>query len=707
MDSIDSQRLDEVVRSNIETLCRHFFPAGRKEGGEWKIGDVTGGAGDSLGIQLTGANAGLWHDRATGDGGKFTKLLMQNRGVTFRDAVELIERTLGVSATQENSTTTTGVKQFGNVRWHQCVQRMTPDKRAELCTYRNYSPSFVDWLVDHQLIGIFKDKNGVGRWAFPVHHQGKVAAVHCEVPGEERKVWFYWPKLADLGLKLAPFVLGDLATATEAHLHESQWDLLAEADVLTFDQENQGIALIATLGSSNGALAGVVNRLSCAIYLWPQRDVTNQKGKIPSQEWLAGVRASLARPARVCWIPNLEPQKDFDFNDWRRRMALSPEDVAAIMRSAEVINPQAQDSSQNGAQGPPEETAEFRKLRGASILDYAERQIDSSKNLLGNRWLSRLCGGFIVAPSGHGKSSLSVQAAICWSCGRVAFAIKPAGALRILIVQAEDDEGDMIEMAQMCERLKLTASEQDLVRRNTHIEWVNDVTGAKFFQVLDNFLTQFPADLLIINPYTAYQGGDIRDDQLNNEFLRMRLAKLLNTHNCGALPIHHSPKTNFQKAENFTWFDWMYSMAGGASLTNWARCILVIAPTDTPGTYRFIAAKRFEKIGWRERECWFAHSVEGEKILWVPASEDQIALGRKGRNASYESLLAVIPVIDPIGIAKLITEAKQKLGIGENKTRQFLKVLLEDKKVYEHLFPRPRTGPEVRYARAKQTEATL
>jgi hypothetical protein len=29
----------------------------------------------------------------------------------------------------------------------------------------------------------------------------------------------------------------------------------------------------------------------------------------------------------------------------------------------------------------------------------------------------------------------------------------------------------------------------------------------------------------------------------------------------------------------------------------------------SPGTYRFIAAKRFEKIGWKDREYWFAHSV--------------------------------------------------------------------------------------------------
>ena len=45
---IDGKRLNEVVRSNIETLCRHFFPAGHKDGGEWKIADVSGSNSHSM-----------------------------------------------------------------------------------------------------------------------------------------------------------------------------------------------------------------------------------------------------------------------------------------------------------------------------------------------------------------------------------------------------------------------------------------------------------------------------------------------------------------------------------------------------------------------------------------------------------------------------------------------------------------------------------
>jgi hypothetical protein len=349
---------------------------------------------------------------------------------------------------------------------------------------------------------------------------------------------------------------------------------------------------------------------------------------------------------------------------------------------------------------PEANKEEPRKLRGASILQFSKRAIDSSKTLLGNRWLSRCCGGFIVAPSGHGKSTLVIQVAILWSCGRVAFGIKPARPLRILIIQAEDDDNDVIEMAQMCDRLNLTEEERTLLNLNTHVEWVNDVAGAKLFPVLNDFLDQFPADLLIINPYTAYQGGDIKDDELNNDFLRVHLSAVMNKYDCGALGIHHSPKTQFQKTEDFSWFDWMYSMSGGAALTNWARAVLVIAPTDVAGTYRFIAAKRFEKIGWQEREFWFAHSVDDGKMLWLPATEDQIASAKTtARRDKPEDILELIPPIDPLLQEKLWILAKKNLHVGKNTARDLVNILIHEEKIFEHKIRREGAKSAVGYAK--------
>ena len=128
-----------------------------------------------------------------------------------------------------------------------------------------------------------------------------------------------------------------------------------------------------------------------------------------------------------------------------------------------------------------------------------EREIPREDILLGNRYLCRGSGMFVVAPSGVGKSVFSIQAAIEWGAGRAAFGIKPAQPLRVLILQAEDDTGDVIEMAQIARHLRLTDPDVKVLRENVWIESLNDLTGVDFLHALDGFLDQFAADLVIIN----------------------------------------------------------------------------------------------------------------------------------------------------------------------------------------------------------------
>jgi AAA domain len=338
-------------------------------------------------------------------------------------------------------------------------------------------------------------------------------------------------------------------------------------------------------------------------------------------------------------------------------------------------------------------------LQGKSIVQYDERAIDDSKNLLGIRWLSRTCGALVIAPSGHGKSSFAIQFAILISCARIAFGIRPVGPLRVLIIQAEDDDNDLTEMSAMVRRLDLSQAERDAVAANTLCLWINDATGRAFISLVDDALSAFPADVLIINPLSAYVGKDLKDEEAVHEFFRTLLTPVLKARNCGLLGIHHTPKTNFRNTENFNWYDWMYSGAGNAGLTNWARAVLVIAPSSTPGTYRFIAAKRFEKTGWQSREYWYSHSIENGVILWVPSTQDQIAIGHKGRDATCEDLLTIVPMLDPVPIESLIVKAKKDLGMARDKVRDFLKVLVHEGKVFQHFLKRARTNDEVKYSR--------
>ena len=71
-------RVELLVR--LESVLAALFPAGKKRGGKFLVGDVLGSPGDSLEIVLTGDKAGLWTDRATGDGGDIFTLIAAHLG---------------------------------------------------------------------------------------------------------------------------------------------------------------------------------------------------------------------------------------------------------------------------------------------------------------------------------------------------------------------------------------------------------------------------------------------------------------------------------------------------------------------------------------------------------------------------------------------------------------------------------------------------
>lgn len=342
--------------------------------------------------------------------------------------------------------------------------------------------------------------------------------------------------------------------------------------------------------------------------------------------------------------------------------------------------------------------------RGIDLLNASLRNIDLSAVLAGERWLSRKNGCLVIAPSGHGKSSLSIQLAILWACGRTAFGLKARQAMRILIIQAEDDDNDVTEFAQCIERMGLSEAERELVRKNTHIEWVNDVIGVRFFKRLRRILEKKGVfDLLIINPLGSYLRKDAKDAESIVEF-RTHLSRLLEDFNCGALIFHHTPKTRFIEDDKFNWWDWMYVAAGDAGLVNWARGILILWPTSVEGTYRFIAGKRGDKMGWQAKEYHFSWSTQNGILLWVPSTEAQIRSAQKSKKsrdataakaAQVDEILALIPATSPIIQSALF----EKASPNEKRVREILTHLLEQGEIIEHKVPRLNAKSAVGYTR--------
>jgi hypothetical protein len=155
-------------------------------------------------------------------------------------------------------------------------------------------------------------------------------------------------------------------------------------------------------------------------------------------------------------------------------------------------------------------------------------------------------------------------------------------------------------------------------------------------------------------------------------------------------------KTNFTKLETMQWYDWMYVMSGCAGLTNWSRAVLVIAPSKLPGTYRFIAAKRFNEIQWTEREYWFAHSKEEFKnqngktqtiVQWVPANSDQIGVARpepkKKKEVTAESVWAEMQKTTKFTRKSWREWVKKQFQVGRGRSGGFLGALLAEDRIQE------------------------
>lgn len=280
------------------------------------------------------------------------------------------------------------------------------------------------------------------------------------------------------------------------------------------------------------------------------------------------------------------------------------------------------------------DSEEVFELPAESLASYVDLQIEPDSNLVGNRWLTRDGSAFIVAPSHHGKSSLCVALMINFAIGRVVFGFKPVRPLRVLLVESEDDQADMKLFTQVVRVMHLTELERTRLAQNTKPVYVRSISGSRFFKALEQYLANWPADILLINPLTGFYTGSVLDDEAINEFLRIRLNPLMEKHHCAPVIAAHMPKNVISQLADKAWYEWMYTMSGCAALTNWARAMLVFSPTKLQGTYRFVIAKRFRESGWSEAECYFSHQSTSlqlngsvhEIIQWVPSTDSQIAL---------------------------------------------------------------------------------
>jgi Toprim domain len=85
--SLETDDLLRELSANAESVCRHYLPAGRREGSYWMVGDLQNNPGRSLFVRLVGPTsgpgaAGKYTDAATGDHGDLLDIIRERTGIT-------------------------------------------------------------------------------------------------------------------------------------------------------------------------------------------------------------------------------------------------------------------------------------------------------------------------------------------------------------------------------------------------------------------------------------------------------------------------------------------------------------------------------------------------------------------------------------------------------------------------------------------------
>ncbi|MBT3381361.1 MAG: AAA family ATPase [Lentisphaerae bacterium] len=324
--------------------------------------------------------------------------------------------------------------------------------------------------------------------------------------------------------------------------------------------------------------------------------------------------------------------------------------------------------------------------------------------LIRNRLISRGGGTLLVSSTEAGKSSLAMQVSICWTAGVACFGLEPVGPLPIWVIQAENDDGDVVEerdgISRGLVRDGLLTQEQvafvhGRLRIITETTRYGDAFGGWLQEQLSLAQEQGECPhLIVIDPALSFLGGDASLQRDVTHFLRGTLNPILKQFGTACLLVHHTNKSGWQRDRKVDSppGDKAYLGSGSAEWANWARAVLVIEKTADPGLFILHAAKRGKRLNWqrdgkRTHDRHIAHAGEGEGIYWrepSPEEVNSIPTTKINRSVKVVDLDEVAGMArKPIAKSELQHRLQEKLGVGRDRVRGYVKACIDSGRLAE------------------------
>lgn len=320
------------------------------------------------------------------------------------------------------------------------------------------------------------------------------------------------------------------------------------------------------------------------------------------------------------------------------------------------------------------------------------------------RYLCRGKSAWLIGPSGIGKSTLLAEFAIGWAAGNPVFGIAPRGPLKSLIVQAENDDYDIAEMVQGIARAHGMDWGAGAVGDNVKFKTESTCIRQEFCLRLQRLIDREKPDIVWADPLLSFAGIDVTKQDQATEFLRQMLQPVLEATGAVLIGVHHTGKPKAARdVAQWTAIDHAYSGIGSSELVNWARAVMVLVPHGD--TFELKLAKRGGRAGAMHPDgtrawdsVWLRHGqgcIRWEQIM--PPAEPE-----KPQKHTREELLSIVPEGGELTKTELLAFAGEA-GIGKNRARDLLAILLKQGLLSERKEKREGTQPEKIISRKPST----
>jgi hypothetical protein len=644
----ETQQIKEQGLARLEELCRYLLPAGKKDGTHWRCGNVNGDKGKSFDVNLATGQFGDWADNEKMRTGAIN-LWMEVKNVDFNTARTQLTEKLGIQLSQPKASGPNGV-----FKWSECVKAIEDsDALRELQKWRGLSPEFCEWMVSRKLIGLI-----YGSIAFPIYDKdGGVSSPHYVKI--RTKDWLYFK-----GTHVSPLIIGNIKDAQEIHIHESTWDGLTFADRAEA-YRSPDVCVVITRGANHAkTLQGIIPP-GRRVYVWPQNDKPDMRtGKVASEEWFETVKETLE-----CSFHRVQTPLEFeDLNDWTRNRATKADLIDSIADATLVEIDDGDDT-------------EWFDLDSLFKFD---RENDPD-NVIGNRWICRGDSFILQGYTGIGKSSFLLQMGIYLALGRPIFGcIIVDRPLKILIIQAENNAGDMAEPLQdICEYLKLSDEEKQKLKKNLIMGRQATKSGAaKFSSYVRSLICKHKPDMCLFDPLLSYFGKDIYSQEDASEFFRIHLQPIQNETGVIMGFVHHlgkPPKSGDQRQGPI-----LYAGLGSSDIFNWAREVMTLMPDED--CHKLDLGKRGFRAGIVDDKGQPVTEIRVQRAsdrrcYWSVADSQPKAGDRNKKGVDMGKALEQVPLVEPELKTTVITKIHLACKVGVNPARDALAELIMSGKV--------------------------